>query len=82
MLRLGLVLVILISALACATPIDVVPDAKAFASRKGLDPNTVECVNIDSDQDGYVSCSAANAAGLVAFECHKYGHGCRPTVDR
>lgn len=83
MIRLLTVTALLLSLFACLTPIDVLPDAKGFANRKGFDPKTVECVNMDSDGDGYVSCSASNPSGaLIAYECHKFGHGCRPTVER
>lgn len=52
--------------------------AKAFLESLGLDPSAnVTCVPIDTDGDGYVSCTVNERGVLTPIECSVWGAGCR-----
>lgn len=55
-------------------------NAQNFAEELGLDYKKVSCNNLDSDGDGYVSCTMAMSDGSIEqFECAAWGlnSGCR-----
>jgi len=56
-------------------------EARNWAKGLGLKLLGVECANVDSDGDGYVSCTAnVEGQGVVPIECrgaYSVGHGCR-----
>lgn len=56
-------------------------EAKKWAADLGLQVTGVSCGDVDSDGDGYVSCTIALVNGdTKAIECrgaYSWGHGCR-----
>lgn len=59
-------------------------EAMRWASELGYQVQGVSCANIDSDDDGYVSCTVAVVQGdttrAMPIECRgafSVGHGCR-----
>lgn len=56
-------------------------DAKKFVAELGWDVSGIACADVDSDGDGYVSCTIAKKDGTNEFvECrgaYAFGHGCR-----
>lgn len=60
-------------------------DAKLFATNLGYDVRGASCMNVDSDSDGYVSCTVSIAdkngnISMVPVECasaYAMGSGCR-----
>jgi prepilin-type N-terminal cleavage/methylation domain-containing protein len=56
-------------------------DAAKFVKELGWQVTGISCADIDSDGDGYVSCTIAKKDGTTDFvECrgaYSFGHGCR-----
>ena len=56
-------------------------DAEKFVRELGWKTNGISCADVDSDRDGYVSCTIALTNGTNEFvECrgaYAWGHGCR-----
>lgn len=56
-------------------------DAKNFVEELGWKASGISCSDVDSDRDGYVSCTIALTNGTNEFvECrgaYSFGHGCR-----
>jgi prepilin-type N-terminal cleavage/methylation domain-containing protein len=56
-------------------------DAETFVRELGWQVAGISCTDIDSDRDGYVSCTIAKKDGTSDFvECrgaYDFGHGCR-----
>ena len=56
-------------------------DAKKYVAELGWDVSGIACADVDSDGDGYVSCTIAKKNGTNEFvECraaYAFGHGCR-----
>jgi hypothetical protein len=59
-------------------------NATSFATELGLDVKHITCVNYDSDNDGYVSCTVAHnnngKVELMPIECARtfsFNSGCR-----
>lgn len=56
-------------------------DAKRFVDELGWQVQGISCADVDSDGDGYVSCTIAKQDGTSEFvECrgaYSFGHGCR-----
>jgi hypothetical protein len=56
-------------------------EAQKFAAELGLSVTGVSCNDVDSDGDGYVSCTLALTSGETKqIECrgaYSWGHGCR-----
>lgn len=56
-------------------------DAQKFVQELGWKVAGISCADIDSDRDGYVSCTIALTDGTNQFvECrgaYDWGHGCR-----
>ena len=70
---------------ACQDVAQLETDARAYGKRMGYQVVGVECMNMDSDQDGYVSCSMSvkktdGNIDLIPVECASqfwFGSGCR-----
>ena len=56
-------------------------DAQKFVAELGWKTAGISCADVDSDNDGYVSCTIALSDGTNQFvECrgaYTWGHGCR-----
>jgi prepilin-type N-terminal cleavage/methylation domain-containing protein len=56
-------------------------DAETFVRELGWQVTGISCADVDSDGDGYVSCTIAKKDGTSDFvECrgaYSFGHGCR-----
>lgn len=67
----------------------VVESAKEYAKNLGIREPNVQCVAIDSDDDGYISCTASyrnsDKLEFLAFECASstsFNSGCRLTTTK
>jgi hypothetical protein len=55
-------------------------EAANWTKDMGLKGATVSCVNLDSDGDGYVSCTVNNNGQIIPLECaraYSFQSGCR-----
>lgn len=55
-------------------------EAASWTKEMGIKDATVSCVNLDSDGDGYVSCTVNNNGQLIPLECaraYSFQSGCR-----
>lgn len=52
-------------------------NARAWATDLGIKIEGVSCVDFDSDNDGYVSCSVRYNEHIQAIECRMWQSGCR-----
>lgn len=60
----------------------ITDNAKKFMSETGISGN-VSCTGIDSDGDGYVSCTIVSNGEMTPIECGYFiNSGCRMTVPR
>lgn len=70
---------------ACAAPDNVKDQAMSFARSLGMTPIGAQCMNYDSDQDGYVSCTVGlkdehGTVSAMPIECAislSLNNGCR-----
>jgi prepilin-type N-terminal cleavage/methylation domain-containing protein len=91
---LGVILLIVVGGLGWAVRTAMGPsqktaaegEARAWAQGIGVKLLGVTCADVDSDNDGYVSCSAnVEGQGIVPIECrgaYSAGHGCRAPKPR
>lgn len=80
----GVFLAVIFSRVACVGETQTAAaksEARSWARELGLQTTGVACANIDSDGDGYVSCTIALKDGSTKqIECrgaYAPGHGCR-----
>lgn len=68
------------------TMADIEADAVKFGSNMdGKPPRAVQCMDVDSDNDGYVTCTVFRVdRDPYAIECaiRKDWHGCKPKVPK
>ncbi len=83
-IALAAIVIIPISIKACTGPETkhaATSEAVGFARDLGWKVKGISCTDIDSDRDGYVSCTIALENGTNEFvECrgaYSFGHGCR-----
>ena len=58
----------------------VTNEAREYAAQLGMNVKGVSCAKLDTDGDGYVSCSINTGTGLVPVECaaaFTINDGCR-----
>lgn len=83
-----LILLLLLILCSCnVVPYDAKPEARQWAEDMGYKNQLkgVACTTIDSDHDGYVSCSVALAEKPepIAIECRTiYGAGCKVAIPK
>lgn len=66
--------------LACGDPAKPTREAREWADSMGMKDASVNCAAIDSDGDGYVSCTVANkeqsGTKLISIQCASAMTGC------
>lgn len=83
---LMLLLIVLVGVAKCTSGISGLDqsaaekEAKLWANKMGMVDAAISCVKIDSDGDGYVSCTVLTKEGPQAIECTgslTFNSGCR-----
>jgi prepilin-type N-terminal cleavage/methylation domain-containing protein len=66
---------------SAANKFEAEKEARSWAKNLGYDLVGIDCADIDTDRNGYVSCTAnIKGQGRIPIECkgkYNFGHGCR-----